>query len=750
MPEGNTATNYERGAVVTHYSTADAIAFAVDFLRRRFWILFLSTLFGATLGVLYFVVAPTTYVATATLGLDSRVFQLFPQAKNLGEQAIDSLPAFESQLEILKSENIALKVITDLRLAEEPEYATGPQIPFVSLFLAPRTAESEPRRTHNALRVIEKNLKIKRVGASYLVEIQYESLNPENAAKVANAVADAYLADQLESRYKATRLGSSWLEQRIKELRNQVAQADEDVLAFKAANTIVDAGGGRLITDQQLTELNSQLTAARAKTSEARARVDQISTILKEKSISGATIVNVAGDDQAISKLRSQYLELAAREDDFSKKVGPTHLAVAKLQTQMRAIDAAIQVELRRLFETYRSDFKVASESEKYAEARVQQAVLQSQASNAAQIKLRELEATAKTYKSLYDQFLHRYTEAYEQQSFANTEARLITRATMPFEGNGRRRLAIAALTPFLGLLFGVALGALRDFMDRGFRTSNQVERLLNTNCIALVPLQKASKLRKKSGEPVAPGVRTFSPDQSVTWTVLNEPLSRFAEAIRSVKLAAELNKVSSPCRTIGITSSVPGEGKSTIAAAIAQSAGQNDVRVILVDLDLRNPTLTRTVSPEASRGILEVLNGRDKLEDVIWKNISSTMAFLPAVVEPNSVPSSEILASSAMRKLFERLGAEYDYIIVDLPPLAPIVDVRATTDFVDSYILVVEWGRTYAAVAQHALSMAPNVYKKLLGAVFNKVEIKSLKRYDGDRARYYHDKSYTRYGYSE
>src|SRR5439155_22496540 len=170
----------------------------------------------------------------------------------------------------------------------------------------------------------------------------------------------------------------------------------------------------------------------------------------------------------------------------------------------------------------------------------------------------------------------------------------------------------------------------------------------------------------------------------------------------RSVKLAAELNRVSSPSRTIGVTSSVPGEGKSTIAAAIAQSVGQNDVRVILVDLDLRNPTLTRAVSPTASRGILEVLNRRDKLEDVIWKSISSTMAFLPAVVEPNSEPSSEILASPAMRKLFERLGAEYDYIIVDLPPLAPIVDVRATTDFVDSYILVVEWGRTYAAVAQH------------------------------------------------
>src|SRR5262249_6416916 len=289
---------------------------------------------------------------------------------------------------------------------------------------------------------------------------------------------------------------------------------------------------------------------------------------------------------------------------------------------------------------------------------------------------------------------------------------------------------------------------------DRGFRTSTQVETLLNTNCIALVPLQKASKSRKRRWGTVkrviTPEPRTLSPDHSVTWTVLNEPFSRFAEAIRSVKLAAELNKVASPCKTIGITSSVPGEGKSTIAAAVAQSAGQNDVRVILVDLDLRNPTLTQAVSPNASRGILEVLNGCGKLQDVIWKNISSSMVFLPAVIEPNSVPSSEILASSAMRKLFEKLCAEYDYVIVDLPPLAPIVDVRATTDFVDSYILVVEWGRTYAAVAQHALSRAPIVHKKLLGAVFNKVEIESLKRYDGDRARYYHDKSYARYGYSE
>jgi Mrp family chromosome partitioning ATPase len=168
------------------------------------------------------------------------------------------------------------------------------------------------------------------------------------------------------------------------------------------------------------------------------------------------------------------------------------------------------------------------------------------------------------------------------------------------------------------------------------------------------------------------------------------------------------------------------------------------------VDCDLRNPSLSRALAPNASAGILEVLSGKISLDQAICQEALLNMAFLPVLPKFRVAHSSEILASNAMKKLFEKLRYNYDYVIVDLPPLAPLVDVRATTHLVDSYLLVVEWGRTYTAIVQHALSRAPRVYEKIFGAVLNKVDLKGLSLYDGDRARYYHNKAYARYGYTD
>src|SRR5262249_14486951 len=236
----------------------------------------------------------------------------------------------------------------------------------------------------------------------------------------------------------------------------------------------------------------------------------------------------------------------------------------------------------------------------------------------------------------------------------------------------------------------------------------------------------------------------------SIASNVVEHPFSQFAEAIRTIKLATDLNGLAATNKVIGITSAVPNEGKSTIAAALAHSIAQFGGRVVLVDCDLRNPSLSGSLAPSASVGILEALYGKVSLDEALWKEPSLNMAFLPVLSGVRVAHSSEILNSIAMKKLFEKLRLGYDYVIVDLPPLAPLVDVLATPRLVDSYFLVVEWGRTYTTVVQHALSRAPRVYEKILGAVLNKVDMKTLSLYDGNRARYYHDKSYARYGYTD
>jgi polysaccharide biosynthesis transport protein len=303
------------------------------------------------------------------------------------------------------------------------------------------------------------------------------------------------------------------------------------------------------------------------------------------------------------------------------------------------------------------------------------------------------------------------------------------------------------------GMILGVGIGILREISDRVFRTSDQVQEHLRTSCIAVVPQVKAAQkpASKRAKDPEDSSTpRSFERDHGPLWTVVDSPFSAFAEAIRAIKVAADLNRVNKVSRVIGVTSSLPNEGKSTIATALAEVIAHGGGRVVLVDCDLRNPSLTRSLTPNANAGFLEVLYGRALLNEVLWTNSSAKFSFLPAVVTSRLAQSSEILASGATRKVFETLREAFDYVIVDLSPLAPVVDVRAMTHLVDSFVFVVEWGRTKIDVAEHALGAAHGVYDNLLGVVLNKADLKKLGRYDGRRESYYHNRHYARYGYTD
>src|SRR5262249_28708994 len=217
---------------------------------------------------------------------------------------------------------------------------------------------------------------------------------------------------------------------------------------------------------------------------------------------------------------------------------------------------------------------------------------------------------------------------------------------------------------------------------------------------------------------------------------------------LRSIKVAIDQNSgAASSGRVIGFTSSLPHEGKSTIAASLALLMAQAGARVILVDCDLRNPALSRKFAPKAEHGILVVIVGRVPLEDVAWKEVSTSLTFLPVATKTRIENSSDILAAAGTKGLFEDLQSNHDYVIVDLSPLMPVVDTRATTRFVDSYVCVTEWGATKIAAVKYAFQDAPNVYENLLGVVLNKANIDRLNTYDPVGRNYYRNKYYTQYG---
>jgi succinoglycan biosynthesis transport protein ExoP len=216
---------------------------------------------------------------------------------------------------------------------------------------------------------------------------------------------------------------------------------------------------------------------------------------------------------------------------------------------------------------------------------------------------------------------------------------------------------------------------------------------------------------------------------------VIDEPLSAFAEAFRSIKIAADLSGSS----VIGITSTVPAEGKSTVSSNLAQLMAHAGKRVILLDGDLRNPALTRALAARAKVGLVDVLSGQVPLENAIYIDENTGLRFLPAVVDCRVTHSDEVLASDGFKAFVNGLRKEYDYVIVDFSPIAPIVDVRATIQVIDSYMYVIEWGKTQISFVQHQLSRSPELYDRLLGIVLNKADIRVLDRYEP----YYYGKQY-------
>jgi succinoglycan biosynthesis transport protein ExoP len=721
-------------------SSAQYIQTVLGFLRRQAWVLGLAALFPAGAAGLYLLFAPPSYKATATVGIDTTKFQLFQPA---GELIIDTSSAVESQLEIIKSEKLALEVIKKLHLADNIPPSQG------GLFGSSKQL-TEFEYTRQLVAVLQKHVTVKRLGIAWIIEISYDSRDGEQAAQFANAFADAYIADQLDSKYQATRQASAWLEGRVKDTREQTLIAQRLVVEFKAKNNIVDTGG-RLMSEQQLTELNSQLLTARGQTSEARARLDRVNAVVQSalSADNANTLVTDVPINDSIAKLRAQLIDLTTREKEWSAKFGSDHLAVINLHNQAKQVRSAMVDELRRVGEAFKSDYDLALRKERGLETEVAQAVSQSESSSRNQVRLRELESTAASTKELYDNLNKRYLESVEQKSFPVTEARVITRAAPALDREYKTPLKIAGAILGIGVSLGFALAFVREFTDNVFRSVSQVERQLHKDCITLVPLWKEEAETNPAPSLVPEGGRRLVRSKGPAWAGINAPLSSYAEAMRSIKLAIDLNCPGKGAKVIGLTSSLPREGKSTVAASLALMIAAAGAKVILLDFDLRNPALTRTLASQANIGFLDVISGRTSLADAMWSDQTKYLSFLPTITNGLFVQSNEIMGAQLTKSFIDKLRDEYAYIIVDLPPLAPVIDAKATTHLIDAYLYVVEWGGTKIDVVEHALGRAPGILENTLGVILNKVDMDRLHKYDGENRTYYVNKHYAQYGYT-
>ena len=760
-PEGGTHYNVPPSAEL---SLSDLLGTAIGFIRRQYLVVF--SVLPLTIGVAaaYLYTTPPIYSAQARIMIDAGKVRTFQQSI-LGDDPVSSAMV-DGQIEILRSENFALAIISKLHLGQVPELGSdGGQVDQVisrlfHFFRPPHSASNEGKTESDRelviLRQFENALTVSRVGTTYAIEIGFQSTDPSRAAQIANAVADTFIVDQLDAKYQAIAKATSWLQERLNELGSQASAAEHAVVEYKTKNHIVDSGG-HLINEQQLSELNSALIKARAETVQAQARFDRLSQILRADELdpTSADVATVTDTLQntIITNLRQQYLELTRREAIYSSRVGKDHLAVVNIRNQMREIRGSIIDELKQIAAAYKSEYDIAKARENSLQKSLDATVAGSQTTNEAQVQLRQLEGAAQNYRTLFNTFQQRYTDSVQQQSFPIAEASVITRATRPSEKSSPKSLRVLAIAAIGGLGLGLGLAMLREISDRVFRTSKQVEVRLNTPCIAMLPIiepsaedatvRNGAATHRSSARVIPPSnaARVIAPNAGLFRYVIDSPLSQYAEELRGVKVTTDLTGATKSNKVIGVTSSLPDEGKSTISASLAQLCSHGGARVILVDCDLRKRSLSRDLAPNAAVGLLEVITNSASLDEAIWSDRLSKLSFLPVVVRSRLTHTSEVLASAAMKRLFERLRESYDYVIVDLSPLAPVVDVRAATHLFDCYLFVVEWGKTKIDVVERVLNTARSVHDNLIGVILNKVDLVRLGRYD-------YNSYYARYGY--
>ena len=743
----------------------ERLEFVMAVLRRRYLSILISVVICLGCGALYLFLSPAIYTASTTMMIETRRGQLLQPL--LGDAPPDSA-WIESQIGVLKSYSVAAYVVKQLRLADDSSGFIG-SVEDVGLvdklrrrlgWVEDEPPQSESERVGTAIGAVSSQLDVRRMGMSYLIRINFQSRNPDIASKIANAVVDAYIFDQLNAKYQANRRGGDWLQERLQALREQAATAERAVLEFKVKNNIV-AAGGRLLNDTQLGDLNTRIVAARTQTAEVEARLNRIDTILKaDESGPMDESITEALSNPIITKLRTQYLDLVNREADWSVRYGKNHNAVTNIRRQIREARNSILDELKRIRQAANSEYEIAKQRQDELEKRLAGIVSQSQETNQAQVALFNLEASAQSYRKLYDNFLQRHTESVQTQSLPMTEARLVSPASVG--KTHPRPMFVWMMALFSGGMLGAGLATLREIRDRGFRTREQVRSELGLDCMALVPKltesswktfyrnqqvtgphrAKAKSLVSYGDGGVRPAAKGIRPAAKMVRHIIEEPSSPFANSIRSIKLCLELNDQETSNKVVGISSCVAGEGKSTIAASLAALFGKSGANVILVDCDLRNPTLSRALAPAARRGLLDVVVGDLPFSEAVCRDPDTGMDFLPNITHPLHPDPIDILTSNAMKSLFVALEVKYDYVIVDLPPLVAVGDMRAMSRLVDAYILVIEWGRTKIDAVRYALRNTPGVRNGITGAVLNKVDIGGMQRYDNYGAQYYYGRS--------
>jgi succinoglycan biosynthesis transport protein ExoP len=695
----------------------------LNFVWRNWMFISSVTAFVFVVGVVYLLRATPFYTASTQV-----LLQQHEKAPGLdtgvNDGRIDDYSYVANQLAILQSDSLLRRVVLKERLAVLPPKAKEPQSTDVPKEVSTASEELSIRDGINSVRGA---LAISRSGQAQVLNISITWDDPVRAAELANAVADAYVVDQLDARLESAKRASGWLSDRVAELRQQLRNSEDAVEKFRKEHGLTRSGPTVALNDQQLADMNSKLIAARTDAAEKKARVDFIADLAAGKKAPGALPDSLQSASSIMAALRAKLADASQREADLLARYNKSYPAVVNVEAEKRDIERNIAGETQRMADSLKSDYALAKAHLDAIQQAMDEATGQGALDNDDAVKLRELERTAAVNKTLFEDFLQKAKITDEQATFRARDVRVI----MPAQAGGQsfpntRKVLLTALLAGLGLGVGGALAM--EMLRTGFTSPREVEEALGIPVLASVR-------RMKQGELVKDGKTIPVPLYQV-----HEPLSPFSESIRTLRSGIHMSDVDQPPRVIQVTSALPGEGKTTIAVSLAISAAFAGLKVVLVDADLRHPATSRFFKLERENGLVDLLTGIGTADNALRFHKDLKLSIIPAGSKSLNPP--DVLGSERMKALISYLKETFDYVVVDTPPVGPVIDAVILAGLADKTILVVEWASTARELVETSVKQV-SAQKRVAGVVFNFVNQDRAQKYGGE---YYYGKSYEKY----
>jgi polysaccharide biosynthesis transport protein len=716
-------------------------------LRRRRRVVFWVTTMVTTVAILIGLQVTKTYTASAQVMVEPRESRIVNAEKVAPGLPAEDSAIIETHIKLIQSRATLARAVDNLNLVTSPRFfpsrtvrdrAVAGPVGFLAGWLPRWIGDQLPWRwavaagltTNGALRLdpdllreqaidtLQGDVKVVQSGRSYVLSISYTSTRPQEAARIANGIAAAYVDVQLDDKLSATRRASAWLGEQVEQLRWHVFGSELAIEEFRAANGLVDTDDPGL-DSQQLAVITNSLIDARAERSAKEARLQS----LRALRASGHGLESSAEvlSSPLVLNLREREMDLLREEAQLSREYGGQHPLLLELKAEQQKLLDRIDHEVANVIANLENEVAVARSRERAHAEHLREARGQSVVTGQAQVQLRELEREVAASRSLYETLLVRLKETEQQQEIVQADARLISPAQIPDVPSSPSPKLFAVVGFTASLVCGSMLALLLEQLDNTLRTGRQVEELLGLQSLGLVPKVADTHAATRLHEHM-----------------IDKPQSAYAEAVHALHTQVCLAAVGRPPPSaILVTSALPGEGKTSLAASLAVFAVQLGHRTLLVDLDLRRPAVAREFKAEPQADVLAVLAGTVRFEDAVVPDANSGVDVLAARSDHRNPIT--LLTSKRLLTVLREARARYDYVIIDTPPVLGLPDVKALSPAADAVVFVVQWDRTRRDAAVAALKQLTDVSAELSGVVLNQVDMKRHASYAyGDAAQYY------------